>query len=90
VRSARDIEQAIEDFARSTPSGGLIVFPTNVTFLNRSLIVAHAGKNRLPAIYADRSYVDDGGLMSYGPDRYVLVSGGGRLCRSHPQRCQPR
>jgi putative ABC transport system substrate-binding protein len=27
-----------------------------------------AGKYRLPAIYPQKEYVDDGGLMSYGPD----------------------
>ena len=31
-------------------------------------IVAFANAARLPAIYDERSYVDGGGLMSYGPD----------------------
>jgi ABC-type uncharacterized transport system substrate-binding protein len=29
-------------------------------------LVRHAAKTRLPAVYANREFVDDGGLMSYG------------------------
>jgi putative tryptophan/tyrosine transport system substrate-binding protein len=31
-------------------------------------MVEHAGKYRLPAIYAQREFADAGGLMSYGAD----------------------
>jgi putative ABC transport system substrate-binding protein len=34
--------------------------------VNRELIVALAAKYRLPAVYANRSYVEAGGLISYG------------------------
>jgi putative ABC transport system substrate-binding protein len=37
-------------------------------FAERKPIVALAGKYRLPAIYNGKDYVDEGGLMSYGPD----------------------
>ena len=37
-------------------------------FAERKRIVELAGKYRLPAIYPNKEYVDDGGLMSYGPD----------------------
>ena len=37
-------------------------------FAERKLIVELAGKHRLPAIYFQKEFVDDGGLMSYGAD----------------------
>ena len=37
-------------------------------FAERKRIVELAGKYRLPAIYFQKEFVDDGGLMSYGAD----------------------
>src|SRR5436309_13917977 len=37
-------------------------------FAERKRIVELAGKHRLPAIYSQKAFVDDGGLMSYGVD----------------------
>ena len=37
-------------------------------FANRKVIVELAEKNRLPAIYPSRLFVEAGGLMSYGAD----------------------
>jgi putative ABC transport system substrate-binding protein len=34
----------------------------------RATIIALAAKDRLPAIYEDREFVQDGGLISYGPN----------------------
>jgi len=36
--------------------------------LYREAIVAHAAAHRLPSVYAYRSFVKAGGLLSYGPD----------------------
>jgi ABC-type uncharacterized transport system substrate-binding protein len=37
-------------------------------FAERRRIVELAGKYRLPAIYPQKEFVDEGGLMSYGVD----------------------
>jgi putative ABC transport system substrate-binding protein len=39
-----------------------------VFFAERRRIVELAGKYRLPAIYPQKEFVDEGGLMSYGTD----------------------
>jgi len=35
---------------------------------HRNLIITLAARHRLPAVYAYRSFVTDGGLIAYGPD----------------------
>ncbi len=48
---------------------GALVVTTDLMFLdNRTRIVSLAAKNRLPVMYYDRSFVEAGGLMSYGAD----------------------
>jgi putative ABC transport system substrate-binding protein len=46
----------------------LIVIGSALAFTNRHQIVSLAQKNRLPAMYGQRAYVDAGGLIAYGPD----------------------
>jgi putative tryptophan/tyrosine transport system substrate-binding protein len=44
--------------------------PPDVTFnTHRQQIVQLAATARLPAIYSTRQWVEDGGLMTYGPNR---------------------
>jgi hypothetical protein len=67
VRNAEVIERAIAAVARST-DGGLIVTPSAAASIHRDLVIGLAAKHKLPAVYASRSNVIDGGLISYGPD----------------------
>ena len=67
VRNAAEIENAIAEFAR-TPNGALIVLPNGLALVHRELIIALAARHRLPAVYPYRFFVNDGGLICYGPD----------------------
>jgi len=68
ARNPKEIEQAF-DTATAERATGLIVFDDPVIWSYRTQIVAHAAKRRLPAMYGYREFVDEGGLISYGPDR---------------------
>jgi len=46
----------------------VVVIGEPITLEHRGRVVELAAKHRLPAIYLEGSYVQTGGLMSYGPD----------------------
>jgi ABC-type uncharacterized transport system substrate-binding protein len=60
-----EIEYAFASLIKGRAQG-LIVLPHAVTLAHRKQIVGLAEKNRLPAIYPDRQFMESGGLMSYG------------------------
>jgi putative ABC transport system substrate-binding protein len=66
LRDAAEIERSVASFARS-PNGGLVVTASALTVINRELIITLAARHKLPAVYFERFYVADGGLISYGP-----------------------
>src|SRR3954447_4435619 len=68
LRDAPEIESAIDAFAHGA-KGGLIVTASALATLHRELIVRLASRHQLPAVYANRLFVTDGGLLSYIPDR---------------------
>jgi putative ABC transport system substrate-binding protein len=67
VNNAGEIERGVTAFARAS-NGGLIVTGNTLTMVHRELIITLAVRHRLPAVYALRLFVNDGGLVSYGPD----------------------
>jgi putative ABC transport system substrate-binding protein len=74
---AKEIERAITVFAGGS-NGGLIVTANVLAGLHRKLIIALAARHQLPAVYSNRLYVTDGGLVSYGAeltDNYRRAAG---------------
>jgi putative ABC transport system substrate-binding protein len=50
-------------------AGALTALAGSATFFSeRRRLVDLAAKNRLPAVYPQREFVDAGGLMAYGPN----------------------
>ena len=63
----RSIESGIEKISRSQ-NAGLVVTSNAAVNARRELIVKLAARYRLPTVCANRTWVDHGGLISYGPD----------------------
>ena len=62
-----DFELAFTAFVQAKAEALLV--PPDTTFSNhRRRIVQLAAKAKLPAIYFSRQYIEEGGLMSYGPN----------------------
>jgi putative tryptophan/tyrosine transport system substrate-binding protein len=80
VETAADIERGID--ALASPNDCLILPPDASTVAHRDLIVALAARHKLPAVYALKTFVVAGGLMSYGTDQNDLF----RLAASYVDR----
>jgi putative ABC transport system substrate-binding protein len=65
VRKPEDLERV---FANASASEAVLVQFVAVTIMHRQQIADLAARYRLPAIYDNRAYVFDGGLISYGAD----------------------
>jgi putative tryptophan/tyrosine transport system substrate-binding protein len=71
VRNEADIEQPVV-MAGRVDSGGLIVLPDAFLFGHRNRIIKLTDEHKIPAVYAYRTCVADGGLLAYGIDRIEL------------------
>jgi len=67
VQSADDIDKIFASLGKQRPNG-LYVLRGPLMNINRKRIVGLALKSRLPSMYANREYVEAGGLMYYGAD----------------------
>jgi putative ABC transport system substrate-binding protein len=77
ARNGLAMERTITAFA-NTPNGGLIVTPSAFAVIIREQIIALATRYKMPAIYFDKFFVTEGGLISYAPDtveQYHLAAG---------------
>src|SRR5262245_34421684 len=66
-RDAKGLESAFQT-AKQKRVNGIMTTGARSFFTERKQIVALAVKYRLPSIYYQKEFVDEGGLMSYGVD----------------------
>jgi putative ABC transport system substrate-binding protein len=66
IRGVDDFEAAFATMVREH-ADGVLVSAGPVAFTHRRRIVGLAAQAKLPTVYSLREWVDDGGLMSYGP-----------------------
>ena len=64
---AKGLESAFKT-AKQKQVGAIMTIAASPFLAERKRIVELAGKYRLPAIYFQKEFVDEGGLMSYGAD----------------------
>ena len=64
---SKGLENAFQT-AKQKRVDAIMTFTARRFFAERKRIVELAGKYRLPAIYFQKEFVDEGGLMSYGAD----------------------
>ena len=67
ARVPADFDRAFSEMTRAR-AGALTVFPSPMCGSEVRRLVDLAAKNRLPAVYQWKEFVDAGGLMSYGPN----------------------
>ena len=68
ARDPADFDRAFSDMTRAR-AGALTMLPANMFLREHRRLVDLAAKNRLPAVYTSREFVDAGGLMSYGANQ---------------------
>lgn len=74
VRDSAEIERDVADFAGSpTGRSGMIVVSSTNALVHRELIVKLAARHKLPTVYAQREFVNAGGLVSYGANITALL-----------------
>ena len=72
VRDPKDLEPLFAAATRER-ADALLVFAHAFAFVHRDRIIELAARQRLPAMYGWREFVDVGGLMSYGPNVNAIL-----------------
>ena len=67
VRRPQDFEATFHAVAGARPSS-LITIGHGMLYGARKEVVEFTQRNKLPAVFPEREFVEDGGLMAYGPD----------------------
>jgi putative ABC transport system substrate-binding protein len=67
VRGPHDLDHALATIKAARPDG-LIVVPDRFLLAYRASIVQFMAEHRLPGMFPYREFVQEGGLLSYGPD----------------------
>jgi putative tryptophan/tyrosine transport system substrate-binding protein len=67
ARGASDLDAALEAVAAARPSA-LISLADATLWNHRRRVVDFALRKRIPALFPEREFADDGGLMAYGPN----------------------
>ena len=67
VVRAEDFDRAFSAVTKERAQALMMPAANPVGFAKRGQIASFAQKNRLPSMFAQKEYVDAGGLMSYGP-----------------------
>lgn len=67
VRNKEELATALAEMARRRPDAVFVVADALMA-INRKPVIEFMGKERIPAMYEVSLYVNDGGLMAYGPD----------------------
>jgi putative ABC transport system substrate-binding protein len=72
LRNPDELDRAFTAMTRQR-AGALLVLPDPLLTFHRQRIVDLAARNRLPAMYGQREWVEAGGLASYGANSTELV-----------------
>jgi putative ABC transport system substrate-binding protein len=72
TRQPNDLPPAFAEAVRERVDA-LIVFTHGFAVLNGPRIIELAARSRMPTMYGWRDFVDDGGLISYGPNIELMV-----------------
>ena len=84
---AKGLESAFQT-AKQKQVGAIMTTGARRFFAERKRVVELAAKYRLPSIYYQKEFVNEGGLMSYGVDYDDIYRRAAGLCGQDLERCQ--